>query len=95
MNERAFLQIITGNSIGGILITGTDDVEGNWDAIVINEDCLIKTIKINDVDVTAARGLTGNTLTAGMFLGAGFNYTAGVKAQITSITLTSGSVMAY
>ena len=96
MNERAFLQIITGNANGGVLITGTTAVTGTWDAVVVNEDCVIEAIKVNDVDVTSARGFAANTITAGMFIGAGFNYSAGgVKAQITSIKLTSGSVIAY
>ena len=96
MNERAFLQIITGNANGGVLITGTTAVTGTWDAVVVNEDCIIEAIKVNDVDVTTARGFAAKSITAGMFIGAGFNYSAGgVKAQITSIKLTSGSVMAY
>ena len=96
MNERAFLQIITGNANGGVLITGTTAVTGTWDAIVVNEDCIIEAIKINDVDVTSARGFAAKSITAGMFIGACFNYTAGgSKSQITSIKLVSGSVMSY
>jgi hypothetical protein len=95
MNEKTYLQIITGNSGGGRLITGTTAVTGEWDAIVVNESCVIDAIEINDVDVTTARGYNSNTLVAGMFIGAGFNYTGQNKWRITSIKLTSGSVMAY
>ena len=96
MNERSFLQIITGNHGGGILVTGTDAVTGEWDALVVNRDTVIEAIKVDSVDVTSVRGLTGETLSAGMFIGAGFNYNAsGAKSKITSIKLTSGSVIMY
>jgi hypothetical protein len=95
MNEKTYLQIITGNSGGGRLITGTTAVTGEWDAMVINEDAVIEAIKINSVDVTIARGFTAATLTAGMFIGAGFNYTGQSKWKIDYIKLTSGSVIMY
>ena len=96
MNERTYLQIITGNSAGGTLITGTTAVTGTWDAIVVNESCIFTELKVNDVDVTSTRGFDSNTLVAGMFVGAGFNYdSSGAKSRITSIKLASGSVMAY
>lgn len=96
MNERSFLQIITGNHGGGILVTGTTAVTGEWDALVVNEDAVVEAIKVEDVDVTTARGFASATLTTGMFIGAGFNYDANSKkSKITSIKLTSGSVIMY
>ena len=95
MNEGTYLQIITGNSTGGLLITGTTAVTGSWDGLVVNESCVIDTIKINGVDVTTTRNYDSNTLVAGMFIGAGFNYTGQAKWKIDYIKLTSGSLMAY
>lgn len=77
-------------------MTGTTAVTGEWDALVVNEDAVIEAIKVEDVDVTTARGFTSATLTTGMFIGAGFNYDSNSKkSKITSIKLTSGSVIMY
>jgi hypothetical protein len=98
MNERNMLNMILGGGTGGILITGTDAVTGSFDSIVVNEDAVFDEVIIEDVDVVADRGLTGATVTAGMYLGAGRlsgQQYAELRAKITSIKLVSGSVMAY
>lgn len=89
--------MITGNQSGGQLITGTAVTNGTWFAIVINEDAVIEELFVNGINVTAARGLTAKTVTAGMFLSAGQNTTSGVQVPntITRIKLTSGSIIAY
>lgn len=88
------LRTILGDSNGGQLITGTDAVTGNFNAIVINEDTVFDELEIEGDDVMTARGLTGKTVTAGMYLGSGFHYTP-ARSSFTKIKLTSGSVMAY
>jgi hypothetical protein len=98
MNERNMLNKILGGGSGGILITGTDAVTGNFDSIVVNEDAVFDEIIIEAVDVVAARGLTGATVTAGMYIGSGRlsgQQYADERARITSIKLVSGSVIAY
>jgi len=98
MNERNMLNMILGGGSGGILITGTTAVTGSFDSIVVNEDAVFDDIIIEGVDVVAARGLTGKTVTAGMYIGAGRlsgQQYAELRAKITSIKLVSGSVIAY
>jgi len=98
MNERNMLNKILGGGSGGILITGTDAVTGNFDSIVVNEDAVFDEIIIEDADVVADRGLTGATVTAGMYIGSGRlsgQQYADERARITSIKLVSGSVIAY
>jgi len=98
MNERNMLNKILGGGSGGILITGTDAVTGNFDSIVVNEDAVFDEIIIEDADVVADRGLTGATVTAGMYIGSGRlsgQMYADERARITSIKLVSGSVIAY
>lgn len=89
------IQAILGHSDGGQLITGTTAVEGKWVALVVNEDAVFDELEIDDVDVMTTKGLTGNTVTAGMYIGSGFHYIDGRRSQFTKIKLTSGSVMAY
>jgi hypothetical protein len=98
MNERNMLNKILGGGSGGILITGTGAVTGNFDSIVVNEDAVFDEIIIEDADVVADRGLTGATVTAGMYIGSGRlsgQQYADERARITSIKLVSGSVIAY
>ena len=95
MGLNQSLDIIIGSSNGGRLITGTSAVTGNWDAVVVNTDCVIEAILVDSVDVTTSRGYASQTITAGMFIWAGLNTGSTGKNKITSIKLTSGSVMAY
>ncbi len=98
MTDRGLLTKIVGGQTGGILISGTDAVTGEFDAIVINEDAVFDELEVDEIDVLEARGLDdGQTLTAGMFLGAGAKQGVSVPtlARFTSIKLTSGSVIAY
>lgn len=93
--EKRSLDIIIGSSLGGTLITGTDAVAGAWSAIVVNEDCVFNALLVDGVDVMTARGFTGKTITAGMFIGVGLNQSSAGYSKFTSIDLVSGSVMAY
>lgn len=86
---REQLLKLMGGRNGGTLITGTDAVTGEWDALVVNEAAVIAEILVDGVNVTTSRGFASKTLTAGMFLSAGAN------RKITSIDLTSGSVIMY
>jgi hypothetical protein len=98
MNERGLLTKIVGGQTGGILISGTDAVTGEFDAIVINEDAVFDELEADEIDVLEAHGLDGGqTLTAGMFLGPGAKQGVSVPAlaRFTTIKLTSGSVIAY
>lgn len=97
MYDTQSLRYIVGGQTGGQLITGTSTVNGTWYAIVVNADAVIEQLWVNGVNVTSARGLTGATLSAGMYLFAGLSSGSGVNVPnvITSIKLTSGSVMAY
>lgn len=91
------VKTILGASDGGRLITGTTAVTGAFVAIVINEDTVFDELEIDGVDVMAARGLDGaDTVTAGMYLGSGFHFSAGNSRSVfTKIKLTSGSIIAY
>ena len=84
-----------GNDGGGRLITGTTEVTGKWQLLIVNEDAVIEVLKVEGVDVTAARGLTSNTLTSGMLLGGGGNVDENQYKEITGVKLTSGSVIVY
>jgi len=92
------LDLITGSSLGGVLLSGTGANTIDALALVVNEDCVFTTILTNNGGSTnqvAGRGFTGKTLTAGMFIGAGKNVGAAGADRITSVTLASGSVMYY
>jgi hypothetical protein len=92
------VELALGGTTGGQVISGTVAVTGEFDCFVVNEDAVITELDVNDIDVTAARGLTGVTLSAGTFIGAGYAYTQSgfnLKNKITSITLASGSLIAY
>lgn len=98
MNERNMLNMILGGQTGGILITGTSAVTGNFDSIVVNDDAVFDEVLVEGVDIVADRGLTGATVVTGMYLGAGRlagQQYAELRAKITSIKLVSGSVIAY
>jgi len=89
------IQTILGYSQGGQLITGTSAVSGSFVAIVINEDAVFDELEVEGSDVMTSKGLTANTVTAGMYLGSGFHFIDGRRSQFTKIKLVSGSVMAY
>lgn len=78
------------SGIGGFqMITGTDAVTGQWESLVVNADAVLTALEINSVDVFSAKGLSGVTLTAGMYLPTDPNL------KITKVTLASGSLIAY
>jgi len=90
------LDILTGGTSGGILVTGTDEVVLDAYMIQTNEATEIEAIEVDGEDVTEARNLDGETIAAGVKIYAGRAYGTGVAPpKITAITLTSGSVIAY
>lgn len=97
MFDTQSLRFIVGGQTGGQLITGTSTVNGSWYALVVNSDAVIEQLWVNGVNVTSARGLTGATLSAGMYLFAGLATGSGVSTPntITRVKLTSGSVIMY
>lgn len=72
------------------VISGTSAVTGGFQAFVVNNDAVITQV-LNDkgVDITSALGLSGVTITKGMLI------SMPKDAWFSSITLTSGSVIAY
>lgn len=90
------IKTLLGGTTGGMLIAADDAlVLGNWVAIVVNADAIFQVLDINGVSVLSSMGLAGRTVTAGMYLGSGFNYTDGQRATFTAIRVSSGSVIAY
>lgn len=78
------------SGIGGFyVLTGTGDYTEPVESIVVNQSCIIDALEINEVDVLAAKGLSGVTLLPGMYL------STGDKEKITKISLASGSVILY
>jgi spore germination protein YaaH len=59
----------------------------NHAALVMHEDTLFTSFKVNDVEQLTARGMSGVTFLAGTYLPAG--------GTITSFAISSGSVIAY
>jgi hypothetical protein len=98
MNILNMLNKILGGGTGGVLISGTAAVNGSFDYIVVNQAAVFEVITVEGANVVAARGLTGASVTAGMYLSAGRLSTqqyAAQNAKITSIKLVSGTVIAY
>ena len=96
MTAESLFKLALAGDFGGRLITGTTEVTGGWDALVCNTDTVFDELKVDGVDVVTARGYAGQTISAGMLIGAGFAQNKQfVKAKITAVKLTSGSVMAY
>jgi len=60
-----------------------------YSAIVINTDAVISVLEINGVNVLTTKAFNGATVSAGMFI------PAAAGTNITAITLTSGTAIAY
>ena len=75
---------------GCIVISNTSANTGGFQGFVVNSDAVVAQV-LNSAgsDITSALGLTGVTIKQGMLI------TAAEGAFFSSITLTSGSVVAY
>jgi hypothetical protein len=75
---------------GFVAISGTSAVTGAFWAMVVNSDAVItQVLDKNGTNITSLLGLTGVTIKAGMFL------PMPKHDYFSSITLASGSVVAY
>ncbi len=80
----------TGGLTGCRVISGVSAVVGGFQGFVVNSDAVIaQVLNPAGVDVTSTIGLTGVTIKQGMLI------TASKGSHFSSITLTSGSVIAY
>lgn len=80
----------SGGLTGCRVISGITAVVGGFQGFVINSDAVVaQVLDPSGVDITSALGLTGVTIRQGMLI------TAAKGSHFSSITLTSGSVIAY
>lgn len=80
----------SGGLTGCRVISGVTAVVGGFQGFVINSDAVVaQVLDPSGVDITSALGLTGVTIRQGMLI------TAAKGSHFSSITLTSGSVIAY
>lgn len=82
------LEKIAGSG-GFRVISGTGQVNGFFESIVVNANAVFTELQINGVSVMTSKGLTGVTISQGVYLPTNPNQ------QITRIQLASGSVIAY
>jgi hypothetical protein len=83
------LERISGSN-GSCLVTGTNAKVYEFEAFVVNEDCIVGELLLNGHDVAGdVYAIKGHTLSAGMIIFAPTGKT------FTSITLESGSVILY
>ena len=68
---------------GGIAISDVDTYTGNFRWIQVVSDCVISTIESSNIDSVSV--IAGITIPAGV----------GIGGRFTSISLTSGAVIAY
>ena len=75
---------------GSQVISGTSAVTGGFQAFVVNSNAVISQV-LDDkgVDITASKGLSGVTINQGMLI------SMPKGSWFSSITLTSGSIIAY
>lgn len=79
-----------GGLTGCRVISGTGANTGAFQAFVVNEDTVVATVlNQSGTNITSAMGLSGVTLKTGMLI------SMPVGAYFSSITLTSGSIVAY
>ena len=76
--------------LNGFVYAGSGTTTGSFDAIVINEDAVFTSFKVNDTEIISSLGMSGKTIKSGMYLPANE-----LLGYITSFTLSSGSVLAY
>lgn len=79
-----------GGLTGCKVLTGTSANTGGFQAFVVNADAVVSAVlNKNGTDVTSALGLTSVTISKGMFI------SMPKGDYFSSITLASGSVIAY
>jgi len=79
-----------GGLTGCKVITGTGVNTGAFQGFVVNTDAVVAQVLDKDgINVTSALGLTSFTIKQGMLI------TAAKGSYFSSITLTSGSIVAY
>jgi hypothetical protein len=75
---------------GCLVISNTSANTGAFQGFVVNSDAVVaQVLNPAGVDITSALGLTSVTLKQGMLI------TAAKGSHFSSITLTSGSIVAY
>lgn len=75
---------------GCLVISNTSANTGAFQGFVVNSDALVaQVLNPAGTDITSALGLTSVTLKQGMLI------TAAKGSHFSSITLTSGSIVAY
>jgi hypothetical protein len=79
-----------GGLTGCRVISNTSANTGAFQGFVVNADCVIaQVLDNNGVNLTSAMGLSGVTIRQGMLI------TAPKNSYFSSITLTSGNIIAY
>jgi hypothetical protein len=80
----------TGGLTGCKVLSGTSANTGGFQSFVVNADAVVaQVLNPAGTDITSALGLSGATIKQGMLIA------APKGAYFSSITLTSGSVIAY
>lgn len=82
------LERISGAS-GSYLVSNTSANAKEFEAFVVNTDCVVSSLTLDGSNAVSSMGLSGNTLVAGMII------FAPTGKAFTSITLTSGSIILY
>jgi len=87
--SRTALEKISGQ--GGFYVNNTTDARTDLqvESLVINSVAVFSAFEINGVDVLATKGLSGVSISQGIYLPTDPNF------KITAYTLASGSVIEY
>lgn len=81
------LEKISGNS-GFKVISGTVTNQ-SFEVLVVNDDAVFTTFKIDGIDCLTSSGIESNTIKAGAYL------SAPAGSKITDVTISSGLVIGY
>lgn len=84
-NSQEFMAGFTGCKV----ISNTSANTGRWKAFIVNSDAVVSAISNSGTSLLTVLGLSGVTLKQGTFI------SVPQDQIITSITLTSGSIVAY
>lgn len=84
-NSNEFMAGFTGCTV----VSNTSANTGRWKAFIVNSDAVVSAISFSGTSLMTQLGLSGVTLKQGIFI------TLPEEQIITSITLTSGSIVAY
>jgi hypothetical protein len=82
-------EIIAGTGGFQVVNGANATLTGQFNSVVVVADAVFSAFAINGTSVLSTKGLSGVTMKAGSFL------PAGADNKITTITLTSGTVIAY